>query len=80
MKRKKYLKPEVESESYIEQTSLACNLIQGWELVGEPAFSTGECTTDVTKEGNWGDIYACTVGVYKGIGICEPETYGTPLS
>ena len=38
MMRKKYLKPEVESETYFEQTSLACNVIQGYMEAGSKAF------------------------------------------
>ena len=56
--RKTYVRPAVESEEMLEQTSLACNMIMGPE--GEPGFPTcgpalqgAACIAPLFKGYNW---------------------------
>ena len=61
--RKTYVRPAVESEVMVEQTSLACNLIMwpdesGTSPVCGPSFHS-DCFAIVSKDGSFGPGGAC---------------------
>ena len=68
--KKAYRKPLVESEEVLEQTSLACNATEDYDI--GVTFSR-ICDQDVSKGGNWG-TNGCTGGtVVSDLGrLCVP--------
>lgn len=74
--RKPYTKPAVETEQYLEQTSLACNLTES-----PPYGFGGECgqisMDDYRKGGAWMNGWEeCSEAMFSGEGGCGPLIEG----
>ncbi len=63
--RKTYVRPAVESEVMMEQTSLACNVIMatadetGYPTCG-PTSNPAACIRPLLKTSNWADSFPCS--------------------
>ena len=68
--RKTYVKPAVESEVMMEQTSLACNVIMYPETCADPLGDNEECIAPLFKGYNWDST--CTVPFPVSSGCVAP--------
>ena len=74
--RKTYVRPAIESEVMLEQTSLACSMIMvpegpsGYPICG-PSSSHEDCVVPLIKGGSWDDT--CTTPVLGS--ACPPIQY-----
>ena len=75
--KKAYQKPQVESGSSLEQTSLACNLhTEPPYGFGEECFRTQPDPTNYAKNGNWNRDVECDNILAYPRGGCGPGGHG----
>ena len=65
MRRKKYSRPVVESETVFEQTSLACTTTKWWQE--DRVTIVYFCEEDVTKGANFDDLLPCGAVVLRTV-------------